>query len=139
MVVFAGVTGAVPVVHGGAPHTVPTPWSITTMFASFAVQVSVAVPPDETVSGVAFRVTVTGETDTVAMPVAVPPGPVAVAVKVVVCVMLETCVLPDAGATEPTPWSIVSDVAFAVDHVSVDVPPEATAVGEAEKVIVGGI
>ena len=108
------------------------------MFASFAVQVRVAVPPEAIVLGVADSVTATGETDTVAVAVAVPPGPVAVAVKVVVCVMLETCALPDAGDTEPTPWSIVSEVAFEVDQVSVDEPPEETAVGEAENVTVGG-
>ena len=107
------------------------------MFASFAVHVSVAVPPGEIVAGVAESVTATGETDTVAVAVAVPPGPCAVAVKVVVVLILGTDTLPDAGVTEPMLLSMVSEVAFEVDQVSVDVPPEETAVGEAENVIVG--
>lgn len=109
-----------------------------TLTASFAVQVRVAVPPEAIVLGVADNVTATGETETVAVAVAVPPGPVAVAVKVVVAVMGFVTTLPDAGVTEPTPLSIVSEVALAVDHVSVDEPPDDTAVGEAENVIVGG-
>ena len=76
---------------------------MTTVFASFAVHVSVAVPPDETVEGLAESVTATGETDTVAVAVALPPGPWAVAVKVVVAVIFMTGALPDAGVTEPTP------------------------------------
>lgn len=35
------------------------------------------------------------------------------------------------------PWSMVSEVAFEVDHVKVDEPPLATVVGEAENWTVG--
>jgi len=48
---------------------------MTTEFASFAVHVSVDVPPEEIVSGLAVKVTATGDTATVAVAVAVPPGP----------------------------------------------------------------
>jgi len=113
-------------------QTVPTPWSILTIAASFAVQVRVAVPPEEIVLGVAVNVTDTGETATVAVAVLVPPSPCAVAVKVVVELIGLVVTLPEAGDTEPIPLSIVSEVAFDVDQVRVDVPPDDTAVGEAE-------
>lgn len=71
-----------------------------------------------------------------AVAVVVPPGPCAVAVKVVVPLIL-TVTLPDAGDTGPTLLSIVNDVAFEVDQVRVDVPPAATAVGDAENWTVG--
>ena len=88
--------------------------------------------------GEADKLTVTGETVTVAVALAVPPGPWADAVKVVVVLIL-VVTLPDAGVTEPMPLSIVSEVAFEVDQVKVEVPPDDTAVGEAENWMVGGI
>ena len=88
--------------------------------------------------GEADKLTVTGETVTVAVALAVPPGPWADAVKVVVVLIL-VVTLPDAGVTEPMPLSIVSEVAFEVDQVRVEVPPDDTAVGEAENWMVGGI
>jgi len=111
-----------------------------TVTASFDVHVSVtACPEDEMVLGEAESVTATCETETVAVAVAVPPGPCAVAVKVVVVVIGLVVTVPDAGDTEPMPLSIVSEVAFEVDQVKVEVPPDDTAVGEAENWMVGGI
>jgi|SRR5215471_4636530 len=110
-----------------------------TVTASFDVQVRVTACPEvEMVLGEADRVTATGETVTVAVAVAVPPGPWADAVKVVVVLILVVTV-PDAGDTEPIPLSILSEVAFDVDQVRVEVPPDDTAVGEAENWMVGGI
>ena len=111
-----------------------------TVTASFDVHVRVTACPEvEMVLGEADKLTVTGETVTVAVAVAVPPLPCAVAVKVVVVVIGLVVTLPEAGDTEPILLSIVSEVAFDVDHVRVDVPPDDTAVGEAENWIVGGI
>jgi len=110
-----------------------------TVTASLDVHVRVTgCPEEEIVLGEADKLTVTGETVTVAVALAVPPGPWADAVKVVVVLIL-VVTLPDAGDTEPIPLSIVSEVAFEVDQVRVEVPPDDTAVGEAENWMVGGI
>lgn len=133
----AGWTVTLPPLAG---VTAPTPWSMLTLAAFVADQVSVtACPDDEMVLGEAVKVTAIVETVTVAVAVVVPPAPCAVAVKVVVCVMGLVVTLPDAGDTEPIPLLIVSEVAFAVDHVSVEVPPDFTAVGKAENWIVGAV
>ena len=47
--------------------------------------------------------------------------------------------LPACGVTAPIPLSMVTEVAFEVDQLSVDLPPAATAVGCAENWMVGGI
>ena len=72
---------------------------------------------------------------TVAVAVAEPPVPVAVIVYVVVAVGL-TDLVPDV-ATAPMPLSIVTDVAFVLDQVSVDDCPEVMLVGFAVMVTVG--
>ena len=48
-----------------------------------------------------------------------------------------TVTAPDV-ATDPTPLSIVTEVAFDVVHVSVELCPELMLVGLAPKLIVGG-
>jgi hypothetical protein len=104
-----------------------------TVAASVDVQLRVTACPDaEIVVGEAVRVTAMGETETVAVAVVVPPGPTAVAVNVVVWLMAAVVTVPEAGGTEPMPLLMVREVAFAVDQVSVDLPPAATAVGCAE-------
>jgi len=75
-------------------------------------------------------------TVTVAWAVVVPFDPVAVSVYVVVA-LGKTTVLPDAG-TEPTPLSMLTDVALAVDHVSTELPPCSMVSGFAENETVRG-
>lgn len=100
------------------------------------VQESVDEPPAAMFAGVAANVTVGNwMTVTVACAVDVPPGPVAVSVNVVVSGGV-TLAEPLAGRA-PRPLSIVMDVAFVTDHVSVDDWPALTNDGEALKEMLG--
>lgn len=74
-------------------------------------------------------------TVTVAVAVADPPVPVAVIVYVVVAVG-ETDFDPEV-ATAPMPLSIVTELAFVLDHVNVDDCPAVMLVGLALRVTVG--
>ena len=86
----------------GDEKAVPSEPCTTRLVALAAVMVSVLVPPELIVVGLALRVTVgtggggAGITVTVAVAVAVPPAPVAVTVYVVVAAGLTACV-PPAG------------------------------------------
>ena len=89
------------------------------------------------VCGDAFSVTVgDGVTVTVAVAVAEPEGPTAVMMYVVV-VAGDTGRVPDAtGVTEPIPWLMLTEVALADVHDSVDDWPAAIDAGDAESVTV---
>ena len=112
---------------------------MVTLVALVDVHVKVDEPPDAIVVGDALIDTVgTGAvafTVTVADDVTDPTEFVAVSVYVVVAVG-DTLRLPDA-ATVPIPWLMVTDVAFAVLHVSVDDCPELMVVGDADSEAVG--
>ena len=83
------------------------------------VHVSVDELPDKMFGGVAANATVgSWMTVIVACAFDVPPGPIAVSVKVVVSTGV-TIVDPLVGRA-PRPLSIVTDVAFVTDQVSVD-------------------
>ena len=96
-----------------------------------------AWPPCATCVGVASKLMIRGTcplpTVTIALLVSCEPSlAVAVSVYVVVCCG-DTCVVP-LCATVPTP-EIDTVLAFCVVHVSVDVPPGAMFVGDAENCI----
>ena len=76
-------------------------------------------------------------TVTVAVAVTDPAVLVAVTVYVVLEVGL-TDLVPDA-VTVPMPWSMATVVAFVLDQVSVDAPPEMMEAGEALNVAVGRV
>lgn len=104
--------------------------------------VRVVVPPGATPRGEAVRDT-EGEVDdvtlTVALVTAPPPGPLQFNVKVVLAVIALLVSLPVTARLPVQPPDAVQLSALLVDHASVVVPPEPTVVGEAEKLIVGGL
>jgi len=109
---------------------------MVTFWAPKTLQVSVAEPPEAIVRGLAKNVIVGNcVIVTVAWLVIVPPGPFAVNVYVVVVVGW-TIVEPDS-ACDPMPLSIVTVVALVVVQIRFELWPEAMALGEAEKEIVG--
>jgi hypothetical protein len=127
--------------------TEPTPLSIEIVVASVVVQDSVLLPPPKArVEGVAVKVGIVGTgggggtelTVTLTLANAVPLGPTAVRLNVVLAVT-EVPTLPDV-ATDPTPLSIVTLVAFAVAHDRVTAPPpNGRVVGRTVKLVtVGG-
>lgn len=84
-----------------------------------------------------------GEADevtlTVARATAPPPGPLQFNVKVVLAVIALLVALPLIARLPVQPPDAVQVSALLVDHESVVVPPELTVVGEAEKLMVGGL
>lgn len=88
------------------------------------------------VLGDAVKLTVTGDTVTVALAVAVPPGPWAVAVNVVVWLIDPVLVVPACGVTEPMPL-MVSEVALELDQLRTELPFAETVAGVAESWTVG--
>ena len=131
VVVAVGLTEILPL-----RGRLPRPLSIVTDVAFVVVHVRVDDCPLVIVVGLAVKVALGGvETVTVTCFVTVPPAPVAVSVYVVVTEG-ETPTDPLAGSL-PTPLSIVTLVAFVVDHVSVALCPGWMEVGLAEKEAVG--
>ncbi|OHB04227.1 MAG: hypothetical protein A2920_00755 [Candidatus Zambryskibacteria bacterium RIFCSPLOWO2_01_FULL_43_17] len=110
-------------------------------------QLRVEAPPDATLVGEADRVTVGGGfevTVTVAEAFALPPGPVHVKVNVVLLVSAPVDWLPpETGDFDPVQFPFAGEaealqLVVLVDvHVRVEAPPEATLVGEADRVTAG--
>jgi hypothetical protein len=99
---------------------------------------SVDEPPDAMVGGAADSVTVgAGATDTVTLLLTEPPAPSQVSPYVAFCVSPPVDWLPDMFFEPDHAPLAVHDVAFALDHVNVEDPPEATLVGDAVNVRVG--
>ena len=103
--------------------------------------VSLAVPPDVTDVGDALNVTagavVDAATVTVLGAVTEPPGPAQVSLYVVVAVNALVAALPDSDFDPDHPPDAVQLVALVDDHVSFEVLPDATDVGDADNVSVG--
>src|SRR6266849_1828421 len=109
---------------------------MTTVTAPDEVHDSVALPPTGITDGVTVALTVGGDaTFTRTCAVDVPLGPVAVSVYVV-DVDGETDTDPLVGFA-PIPLSIVTEVAFVVDQLSVDDWPAVIVCGDAVKVMPG--
>lgn len=109
-----------------------------------ADQASVVLPPFATLLGAAVRLTeggggdTGGETETVTDCDAVaPPLPLQVSVNVVVVVSPVLASEPLSAFVPAQPPAAVQLLALAVDQLRVDVPPFATAVGDAVSEIVG--
>jgi hypothetical protein len=101
-------------------------------------QARVAAPPAATVAGVALSVTLgAAGTVTVADRDTVPPVPVHVSVYVVVAPIEVRTSLPPSGLLPLQPPEAEQLPAFAVDQVSVELPPAATEAGEAARLTVG--
>jgi hypothetical protein len=104
--------------------------------------VNVEVPPVVIDVGFATRVTVGTEAAGLTVIVAladtlVPSAPVQVRVYVVVLVGL-TLLVPVVASMPVQPPLVVQDVAPALDHVNVEVPPAVIVVGFATKLVMAG-
>jgi hypothetical protein len=105
--------------------------------------VSFDVPPEDTDAGAAVSVTaggvVAGADVTVMVLGAVfePPNPVHVSLNVDVAVNALVVALPESAFEPDQPPDAEQLVALVDDHVSFDVPPEETDVGDADSVTVG--
>ena len=104
--------------------------------------VSLDVPPDDTDVGDAVSVVVGGVVDVDATVIVLgavfePPRPEHVSLYVVVAVRALVVALPESAFAPDHPPDPEQLVAFVDDHVSFDVPPAATDVGDAENVTVG--
>lgn len=107
-----------------------------------AVQLSVVVPPGATPGGDAVSDTaadVAFEMLTVVRVTAAPPGPLQLSVNVVLAVSAALRALPFTGWVPRQPPDAVQVSALLVVHDNVAVPPDATLVGLADKLIVGGL
>ncbi len=106
------------------------------------VHVRVVVPPGATPRGDALRVTdgdVAVVTLTVARATAPPPGPLQFNVKVVFAVIAALVNVPFTARLPVQPLEAVQVSALLVDQDNVVVPPEATLLGLADRLIVGGL
>ncbi len=123
------LTGRVPLQAPEAVHEV----------AFVEDQVSVELPPLETLVGLALIVTVgaAAETVTVADCDAVPPAPVQVRVYLVVVVSAEVLWEPLIGSLPAQPPEAVQAVALVEDQLSVEAAPFCTVLGLAVKVTAG--
>ena len=102
------------------------------------VQVSVELPPLETLVGLALIDTVgAGVTVTVADCVAEPPPPTQVSVNLVVAVRAEVLAEPLVGSVPLQPPDALHEVALVDDQVSDEAAPLATVLGLAVSVMAG--
>jgi hypothetical protein len=102
-------------------------------------QVSVELPPLDTLVGLALRETLGGETDMVADRLALPPAPVQVKVYVELELTAPVLPLPLVALLPLHAPEAVHEVALLEDHVSVELPPLDTLVGLALKETLGGV
>lgn len=105
-------------------------------------QVKVVVPPGATPRGDAVSDTdgeVEAVTLTVTLATAPPPGPLQFSVNVVLVAIAPLVALPLTARLPVQPPDAVQVSALLVDQDNAVVPPELTVVGEAEKLIVGGL
>jgi hypothetical protein len=112
------------------------------LVAFVELHVSVVVPPGATPGGFAVSCT-DGDAPaamfTVVRVTAPPPGPLQLNVKVVFADSAPLRSLPLTVRLPLQPPDAVQVSAFVVDHVSIVVPPDATLVGFADRLTVGGL
>jgi hypothetical protein len=97
------------------------------------------VAPDDTEVGDADSVSAAPATATVVAAVIDPPDPAHTSVYVVLAVNALVVELPDVALLPVQPPDAVQLVALVDDHVSLEVPPAATDVGDADSVAVGAV
>jgi hypothetical protein len=133
----SGPTVAVPL----AAFVPDQPPDAVQLVAPLPFHVSVVVPFSGTDFGEAASVTDTPEpwTVTVAVLVTVPPLPVQASVKLFADVIALVVNVPDVVFVPVHAPDAVQLVAFVDEHVSFDVPPDATDVGDADNVSVGAV